>query len=137
MGDIIEFADMQLRYKRKQWSSDECKHKHIAYSPTDEEIICEDCNKVIQPFKAFMLLVDRYRDAYDSLQRRLDEIKELEARADKGLLIATKRINEAWRSRSMVPACPHCGEAILPEDGFGRTEINKEMVLQARRFAKK
>lgn len=137
MGDVIEFADIQIRFKRKQWNPDECKHKHLSYSPSDEEIICEDCDKVIPSFKAFMLLVDRYRDAYAGLDRRLDEIKELEAKANIGLLRATRKVNGAWRTRGMVPCCPHCKEAIFPDDGLGDSMTNKEMALQSRRFKNK
>jgi hypothetical protein len=60
------------------------------------------------------------------------EVKELQERAQVGLLKAVIKIDDAWRSRKMAPCCPHCHAVILPKDGFGDVRVNKEMELARR-----
>ncbi|MDE3022711.1 MAG: hypothetical protein KGI54_12775 [Pseudomonadota bacterium] len=52
-------------------------------------------------------------------------------------LIAARAVEKAWRVRDMVPSCPHCHAGILPEDGLGKSLINREMEMRRRDIAKK
>lgn len=47
-------------------------------------------------------------------------------------LRAAQKVEKAWRSRTMVPTCPHCAEAIFPEDGLGSGMANRELALRRR-----
>ncbi len=134
MGDIIEIGTSKFE---RAPDITKCRHKYLAYDNNNEEVTCRDCNKVIPPFEAFMKIVFAYREAHEGLVRREKELEELEMRHEKGLLKATQRVDHAWRSKSMVPICPHCKEAIFPEDGFGSSMFNKKMALEARRFKDK
>lgn len=81
------------------------------------------------------MLVKRKGDKQDSIDRRLKEVQRLEASTV--VLKAAKKVEKAWRSRSSVPTCPHCHEAIFPEDGFGGTQVNKKMAIERRKFKDK
>jgi hypothetical protein len=49
--------------------------------------------------------------------------------------MAAQVVESAWRSRSMVPVCPHCSEAIFATDGLGRSQVNKQMAERRRAAA--
>lgn len=130
MGDIIHIGEGKFEQIRQKY----CRHNHLLYNVTEQTVQCKDCNRVINPFQAFMSLVRYWEDATAGLRRRQEEIAALERRVDAGLLKATRNVDHAWRSKKMVPTCPHCHEAIFPEDGFGTSMTNKQMALEARRF---
>jgi hypothetical protein len=132
VGDIIEMGKFKFEILRGQLKK--CGHHHLIYDIQNKEIICKDCNQILHPFDAFLQLLDARKRTEEDLERRRKELEELESRAGKGLLKATRYVDHAWRSKNMVPCCPHCSAPIFPDDGFGRSMTNKEMALQARRF---
>jgi len=133
MADVIEID--QLRLERRL--NKVCLHKRLSYDPHNEYIECQDCGLPVQPFKAFMILVNNYNSAIATLQTREKDLQALEERCGRNLLIATRRVDQAWRSKGMAPTCPHCNEAILPEDGFGAHTVNKKIALERRKFKQK
>jgi len=134
MGKIIQIGKAKI--ERVRSGLERCRHRYFKYDPDGRTIECQDCQKILDPFDAFVELAHIWEEAYTTLENRQKELEELEARREKGLLRATRRVDEAWRSRSMVPVCPHCKKPIFPEDGFGTSAINKEMALEARKFKK-
>lgn len=57
----------------------------------------------------------------------------VEAEAFQIRTLAAKVMDEAWRRTTMAPLCPHCHEAILPEDvAGGVAQTGKKMVLARR-----
>jgi hypothetical protein len=129
MADIIQIDKVNLKRIHK----DICKHEHLYYDPMARHIECEDCGRFIEPFDAFMILVDYHRRGADILLSRQSELKELEEKSGKNLLKATRTLDSVWRSK-MLPTCPHCKEAIAPEDGFGRFNVNRKMEMERRKF---
>ena len=47
-------------------------------------------------------------------------------------LKAAQEAEAAWRSRKMVPTCPHCREAIFAADGFGKFQMRREIAERRR-----
>ena len=104
---------------------------------------------IIAPFRAFLRLVENFqqawrdikhaREGYEQAWRDIKHAREGYefVRKTHVRLKAAVRAQEAWRSRSMVPTCPHCHEAIFPEDGFGGSAINKKTALEQRSFKAK
>ncbi|MGO9014675.1 MAG: hypothetical protein ACLQF0_06810 [Dissulfurispiraceae bacterium] len=133
MGEVINIGEGKFERIRQE----RCPHKHLLYDPEEGIVHCKDCKRPLNPFQAFMIAVRYWRDAEPELARKREELRELETRCQKGLLKATKTVDHAWRSKKMVPVCPHCSEAIFPEDGFGSSLTNKETELQRRKFIHK
>ena len=129
MADIIQIDKMKLKRIRK----DRCEHKHLCFDPMARHIECEECGQFVEPFDAFMILLDYHRRGADILLSRQSELKELEEKAGKNLLKATRELDRVWRSK-MLPTCPHCKEAIAPEDGFGMFSVNRKMEMERRKF---
>lgn len=133
MAEIIQIGEMRLE---RQFKSNQCKHLNLSYSEQDQTIECVDCKMQIQPFHALMLLLRHYNNAIQDLSRRRSELSELEKRNEKGLLLATKTVDHVWRSKSMIPTCPHCGRGIMPEDKLGYRSINRQIEIERRKFEK-
>jgi phosphotransacetylase len=130
MGEIIKIGEGKFE---KIWG-ERCPHKNLIYDIENEEVTCKDCKRIVNPFKALMILISQYRSIEQDLKNRRQELEELEIRKEKHLLKATKAVDQAWRSKSMVPTCPHCHKAIFPGDGFGSSMTNKGMEMETRRF---
>lgn len=122
-------------YEFKKTFKNNCEHKHIEYDPSERSIECTDCGYEFDHFEAFCFMLQQYKSSALSMIRDRKEIKQIESKQLH--LKAAKKAEEAWRSKSMVPTCPHCDEAIFAEDGFGGSMVNKEHAIQRREFMKK
>lgn len=128
--NVVDIGDLRVARGKARRERSMCAHMHLVYDDAERRIWCEDCETDIEAFDVFKLLVERH----DQLKHKALRLQELE----KETLIsrAAKKMDEAFRMRSMAPTCPHCKEAILPEDvlsGWGLT--GKEMA-RARRNKK-
>ena len=53
-------------------------------------------------------------------------------------LIACKELEKVWRSKRMIPQCPHCKTGLLPEDFASiHTRVSAEIERQRRTNKKK
>lgn len=131
MGDVIQIEEVRL----EQINKGVCFHSHLCFDEHNEFIECKDCGLPVSPFQAFIILVRNYNQAVERFRRREQELEDLEKRRERGLLVATKKVDEAWRRKNMVPVCPHCKEAIFPDDGFGGHSIHRR-IAEGRRSAR-
>lgn len=127
MAQIVEIGDFRLRRERKHFSEG-CQHKHLTLDDEGEFVTCEDCHKQVGTYAALRMLVDRWA----LLQARVDAQKDAIAKAAAQTveLRAAQKVEKAWRSRTMVPTCPHCSRGIFPTDGFGEALVNRAMELR-------
>lgn len=111
--NVIDFGDVRVSrgLTRREFSS--CPHRSLTYDPRERRIWCRDCERNIDGYDAFVLLAERAHAVRDSLDRRERAVREAERFTVRS--IAAKSLDEAWRSRTMVPACPHCGHGLFPE----------------------
>ncbi|MCI2809364.1 hypothetical protein [Eoetvoesiella caeni] len=124
---VVDIGDLRVARgrTRRAWSS--CKHMALTYDTQERRVYCTDCETDVEPFDAFIQLVDLHAH----IEARITRLRE----AEKHTLIirAGKHMDEAWRSRRMAPLCPHCRAAILPEDvANGVAMVNKEMEIKRR-----
>lgn len=127
--NVVKIADLQ--FSRKAWSAKECPHKNISLDRHGGSVKCLDCNDSLSPFWVLSELVAKHEAALLYLERAKKEVSELQ---EKNLsLKAAKIVEKAWRSKTMVPTCPHCTKAIFPTDGFGLSLANKEFEVYKRR----
>lgn len=83
-----------------------------------------------------MRLVEAFNAGIQSLSRRSRELGEAEAHQLRSR--AAKTLDEAWRSKTLAPLCPHCTTAILPEDVVGGVAMtSKDLAIAARNRAAK
>lgn len=131
MSNVIQIDAVRItRAQRTYQPSKECQHLYLTFSDHGEIIECDECHKQVTAYWALTMLAEVYGKAWAKMeagQRRLAEAKEKDIS-----LLAAQRVEKAWRSRTMVPACPHCSEPIFPQDGFGGMQINREMALRRR-----
>jgi hypothetical protein len=132
LADIINIGEIRVKRIIKEGL---CPHKQLVYDYRNEYIQCEDCGLPVQPFQAFMMLVNHFDSAISRLEHRRKELSELEAASNRNLLKAVKEIDRIWR-RKMLPCCPHCGRGIAIEDGLGNSCISAQVETERRRFQK-
>ncbi len=124
---VIDIGDMRIARGLTRRPHSLCRHTRLVWDLEERRIFCEDCERTVEAFDAFVSLVDRYHH-FESARQRMQE-------AEQHTLIsrAAKRMDEAFRSRKSAPACPHCGAAILPEDVVsGLRQVSREIEMKRR-----
>lgn len=119
---VIDFGEARIArgYTRRPYSS--CKHLNLVYDTQERRVWCEDCERNVDPFDAFKILVENYAAAEGKVNRLKQEATEAAKFSIRSR--AAKAIDDIWRKRRMVPCCPHCTGPLLPEffaNGVGST----------------
>lgn len=125
-AQIVEIGDFRLKRERRV-SREGCQHKRLTLDDQAELVTCDDCHLQVGNYAALRMLVERWALLQERADRQQAEITAAAKRTIE--LRAAQVVERAWRSRSMVPACPHCMEAIFANDGFGATLLNKAIAL--------
>jgi len=107
-----------------------CHHRHIELDDHGEVVMCLDCNTQVTPYWALKMLAENFNEARDKLERERQSVAE--ERASILHLVAAKKVEAVWRTKSMVPACPHCHAGILPSDGLGSCTFDRRIELARR-----
>jgi hypothetical protein len=107
-----------------------CDHRNLTMDRHGLTVRCDDCQLQISAYWVLENLIDSYRRARDEVERAR-QAHLLKARAHIHLP-AAQRVETAWRSRHMIPTCPHCSRGIFPEDGFGGAMVPKAIELARR-----
>lgn len=132
---VIDLAERRIAAGSRPHSVKKCEHKSMLYSDSTRSIWCEDCERSIDAFDAFCIMVkDFMRMTWDinAKMRKADE-------ALKSTIItrAAKALDKAWRGNVKAVPCPHCRGGLLPEDfseaSFGFT--SREIELKRRENA--
>lgn len=129
---VVQIEDLRVARGLTRRPASSCRHKQLVYDQNERRIHCSDCKSDIEPFDAFLQLVERFSAAHSEIDRRRRKLAEAETFQLRSR--AAKVMDEAWRRQKTAPLCPHCSNAILPEDvvgGLGST--SKELVIAARR----
>ncbi len=131
--NVISINEFSFKRAAKK-PFDSCKHTHLEYDDAQHLIECSDCHQFIENYTAFKLLIDKFH----RLQTRIDSQKRmLDSAMEKTVTLrAAQKVETAWRSRSMVPACPHCHEAIFATDGLGGHMMSKDIALRRKAISK-
>lgn len=135
MSNVIDIDELRFtRDKRIVRPREECAHRHMTLDEEGQFVKCDDCGVQLSPYWVLNRMLDGYDRALSKIAAREQRIATAQ---EEGVhLLAARRLERVWRSRTMVPACPHCGEGIGPKDDFGGTCINKAL-YERRRAAKR
>ncbi|WP_458368753.1 hypothetical protein [Pseudomonas mandelii] len=129
---VVQIEDLRVARGMTRRPASSCQHKKLVYDEKERRVWCSDCEAEVEPFDAFIGIVEVFSGGMSSLQRRrreLDEAEKFQMRSR-----AAKVMDEAWRSTKMAPLCPHCNTAILPEDvAGGVASTSKALVAAARK----
>lgn len=131
---VVDIGDVRVSRGMTRRPFSACRHRRLLYDLSERRIWCRDCERDIEPYAAFVILVEEMDGAWKSLQERAKELKEAESFQLRS--IAAKTIDQAWRSRDMVPACPSCGNGLFPEDFKKRPTMLGKDYAAARRGKK-
>lgn len=139
MRNVVQIDEMRLTRAHRSYlpKPGDCKHMHLTMDEDGDIVKCDDCGMQVSAFWALKMLTEHYERAMANLKGR--ERAQAEAEQKTIHLKAAQRVEAAWRSRTMVPTCPHCGEGISATDGFGGGAVNKqidERRREARRLAR-
>lgn len=131
---VVDIGDLRVARGKTRREKATCKHSSVVYDQGERRVWCEDCEEEIDPFDAFERLVSQHSAAWDQINKRAKEVADAEAFTLRSR--AAKLLDEVWRGRKMAPCCPHCSEAILPEDVVGgkwRARMSREWVRAQRK----
>jgi hypothetical protein len=133
---VVDIGDLRVSRGKTRRPASVCGHKRVSYDRNERRIWCRDCEQDIEAFDAFEHLVTNYSSGMNSLLKREQQIAEAEQHNVRS--IAAKVMDEAWRSRTMVPACPQCGHGLFPEDfrdGI-KSRLGRDYALKRREAAR-
>lgn len=124
---VVDIGDLRVARGMSRRPIPTCRHLRLAFDTNERRIYCQDCESDVEAFDAFLQLVERHHHLEAKAERlRQDAAHTVTSRA-------AKRIDEAWRSRTMAPCCPHCKTPIMPEDVVnGVSMTNKEWEVRRR-----
>lgn len=111
---VVDIGDLRVARGLTRRPVSSCKHARLHYDKQERRIWCRDCEQDVEAFDAFELLVAQYHRAYQDMVKRQKELDEAERFQTRSL--ATKALDEVWRRRKYVPACPSCRSGLFPED---------------------
>ena len=114
---VVDLGDIRVAQGQSRRPHNICPHRNLVYDRRERRIWCEDCEHTIEPFDAFMLMIDQHHNATQKADRLLREAHE--ARDKQIHRIAARDMEKLWRKK-MAPCCPHCQRGLLPEDLEGR-----------------
>ena len=128
---VVNFADMAFKLRGKSYGLDErCQHTKVTLDDEGGVVTCDACHRQLDPYLTLRRMCEKWEEHAQQVKSAAQRVNE-DAKAIV-VLRAAKRIERAWRSRTMIPTCPHCHVAILPEDGFGSCTTNREIELRRR-----
>jgi len=130
--NVVDFGDLRVARGKTRRPFRTCRHKSMAYDPNERRIYCNDCESDVEPFDAFMALVERQDRAIKHFERVKKEAED--ARSANLHRIAAKKLEKTWRGK-LLPCCPHCSRGITPADMEHHSCVGKTFEMKKREKA--
>lgn len=111
--NVVDIGDVRVARGLTRRHHSSCPHHRLMYDDRERRVWCKDCERDVESFDAFKIIVENLDKAIKSVERREKAITEAEQ--FKLRTLAAKAMDQAWRSTKMVPACPNCGGGLFPE----------------------
>lgn len=129
---VISIGNWKLQHASKHWTRPlaECDHKHVELDSHGDIVRCVKCKTQVSAFWALSMLAECYDKEFGKLQAGRSS---LEKAKESGLhLLAARKVEKVWRSRTDAPACPHCGRGILAKDDLGSRRVSIAIEMRRR-----
>lgn len=114
VGTVVDLDSVRIRAGRTPYKLKTCKHHHLIYNQIERRVWCEDCERTIDNFDAFLIFTNKFESMLREANGRMATATE--ALNSAARLRATKTLDRMWSGRRMAPCCPHCNRGLLPED---------------------
>lgn len=131
---VVDIGDIRVARGMSRRPYMQCRHTNLVYNQDERRVWCADCETNIEGFDAFKILVEKWDSATKELNRRRDEIKQAETLFIRSR--AAKVLDEHWRKKNTSPCCPHCNNALLPEDMLKGLSLKSKAIEIAKRAKK-
>ncbi len=132
---VVDIGDIRVSRGQTRVPRQTCSHRNLAYDEAERRVYCQDCENDVEAFDAFLILVHEYDSAWKAINRARTEIREAANHQLRSR--AAKTMDDYWRSRKTAPNCPHCNEALLPEDVAGKRLSSSSLELSRQKRKKK
>jgi len=111
---VVDIGDIRVARGMSRRPPSSCRHRQLHYDQQERRVWCADCEHNLEPFDALMVIVEQFHVAERNLHQRNETL--VQAETEKLRTLAARQLDLVWRKRSMVPACPTCGNGLFPED---------------------
>ncbi len=127
---VTNIVDLEFTRRHRAATVKECSHKRFELDPNGQIVTCADCGQQVTAFWALEKLIDRWHRGHESLRAMRDKIEHDAQQITH--LKAAKTMERTWRSRQMLPCCPHCHRGITPEDMQRASSVDRDFELARR-----
>ena len=130
---VVQIGDLRVARGKTRRPRSTCTHPRLTYDADERRIWCGECETEVEAFDAFINIVEHFNAGIENLRKRTEEVQEAEKFSLRSR--AAKTMDEYWRSTKTAPCCPHCLQALLPEDVAGKRlrQTGKEFELSKRK----
>jgi Zn finger protein HypA/HybF involved in hydrogenase expression len=135
-AEVIDLDGVRIQHGMPVYrKGGSCQHHHLAYNPGERRVWCEDCERTIESFDAFMVVVKSFQAMARAARHNMEKADAaLKATINRR---AAKEVDRAWSGRGMAILCPHCQGGLLPEDFVGGGALcSRDIELARRKRAK-
>lgn len=130
-ANVIQIGDLRAARGEVRRHQAPCKHLHVAWNLSERRVWCQDCEQDVEPFDAFTLFVRRI----DEIEKRIEVMRQIETETVRSR--AANKLDKLYRSRTMIPCCPHCKRGILPGDVLkGMGHMSRQLEERRRGLSK-
>ncbi len=105
LPDNIKRIDvLKIEYGKKKLC--QCTDWHLEIDYQNKLVYCVDCGAIIDPFEALRKLADNWERINEQVDKILAQRKEIVNY--KPWLLVFRDLESQYRSKQMIPNCPHC-----------------------------
>lgn len=121
--EVGDFSVLRKNSKYTRFTEKSCQHFSLEMDENGHVVNCLDCKKQVSAYFALELMLDSLKKSRREVASKKSELEQL--KTENLHLVAAKKVEKVWRTRDMLPMCPHCGVGISKEDGLGDSCVNK------------
>ncbi|MGQ7253957.1 hypothetical protein [Vreelandella titanicae] len=130
---VVDIGDVRAARGETRRHAGRCNHLNQVFDKDERRVWCTDCESEVEPFDAYLKLVENMTGAVEKLKRREQAVKEAESFQARSR--AVKALDQVWRSKNMTPLCPCCDKGLLPEDFANgvQSQMDRNLARKMRR----
>lgn len=137
MSDKLPDKIIPISFLRKNHDKNKkctCVNRKFEIDTQNKEVCCVECGTIVNPYDALLDISEHYEQINREVQRLLDQRKEILNWQPH--LLAVRDLERIYRSKDMIPCCPHCGRGIEAKE-FTTRMVNRKYEQERRRFENK
>jgi hypothetical protein len=76
LSEVVDLASVRIRLRRTLFKAKVCEHRPLIYSPTERRVWCEDCERTIDDFDAFVIFTRKFEDMLREARHKMQVADE-------------------------------------------------------------